>query len=116
MKFIFEERAKEQTLLISGEKHRYLFKVRRVKQGEIIPFRNLEDSYLYSYRVLSINRKEALFELVSKKYFEVLPKKSVHIGWCIIEPKNVEKTLPFLHEIGVEKIIFIYCERSQRRL
>jgi len=52
--------------------------------------------------------------LVSKKYFEVLPKKSVHIGWCIIEPKNVEKTLPFLNEIGVEKITFIYCERSQR--
>jgi len=36
------------------------------------------------------------------------------LGWCIIEPKNIEKTLPILNEIGVSKISFIYCDFSQK--
>jgi 16S rRNA (uracil1498-N3)-methyltransferase len=41
------------------------------------------------------------------------PKK-LHIGWCIVDPKTIEKTLPMLVELGVSKITFIHCKRSQR--
>ena len=36
------------------------------------------------------------------------------MGWCVIDPKNIEKVLPSLNEMGVEKITFIYCKRSQK--
>ena len=38
----------------------------------------------------------------------------MHIGWCLIDPKSIEKVLPTLNEMGVEKITFIYCDRSQK--
>jgi len=40
--------------------------------------------------------------------------KPFHIGWCKIDAKNIEKVLPSLNEIGVTKITFIECDRSQR--
>lgn len=42
------------------------------------------------------------------------PQKFFHIAWCIIDPKNIEKTLPSLNEIGVRKISFVYCDFSQK--
>jgi 16S rRNA (uracil1498-N3)-methyltransferase len=45
---------------------------------------------------------------------EINTKKDLHIGWCVIDPKSIEKVLPFLNEIGVKKISFIYCDRSQK--
>ena len=38
----------------------------------------------------------------------------MHIGWCVIDGKSIEKVLPSLNEIGVDRISFIYCERSQK--
>ena len=38
----------------------------------------------------------------------------MHIGWCVIDLKSIEKVLPSLSEIGVNKISFIYCDRSQK--
>jgi 16S rRNA (uracil1498-N3)-methyltransferase len=32
----------------------------------------------------------------------------------VIDPKSVEKVLPSLNEMGVAKITFIYCDRSQK--
>jgi 16S rRNA (uracil1498-N3)-methyltransferase len=44
----------------------------------------------------------------------IAPNKHLHIGWCIIDTKIIEKTLPMLNEMGVGKISFIYCDRSQK--
>ena len=33
---------------------------------------------------------------------------------CVVEPKNIEKIVPFLNEIGVWRLSFIYCARSQK--
>jgi len=44
----------------------------------------------------------------------VVAKKKLHIGWCVIDPKSVEKVLPSLNEMGVDSITFIYCKRSQK--
>jgi len=44
-----------------------------------------------------------------------MPSRLLHVGWCIIDPKSIEKLLPMLNEIGVEKITFIYCDRSQKQ-
>jgi len=48
------------------------------------------------------------------KNISVKASKKLHIAWCVIDPKSVEKVLPTLNEMGVDAITFIYCERSQK--
>ena len=101
-------------IILRGEEHKYLFKVRRIKKDEIVKIRNLKDDYLYLYKIEDINKKEAFLKLIDKKLLLNKPKKFFHLAWCIIDPKNIEKTLPTLNEIGVSKITFIYCDFSQK--
>ena len=113
MQFVYEAKAKEKILTIEQENYKYLFRVRRHKVGDIIEFRNLEDNKLYSYKVIAISKKEATLELLFAEEKIVLPAKELTLGWCIIDPKTVEKALPSLNEIGLKKIVFIKCAYSQ---
>jgi 16S rRNA (uracil1498-N3)-methyltransferase len=113
MQFLYIENPTNQ-LILRGEEHKYLFKVRRIKKNELVKIRNLKDDYLYIYKIDEINKKEAYLTLVEKKHMPNKPQKFFHIAWCIIDPKNIEKTLPSLNEIGVRKISFVYCDFSQR--
>ncbi len=114
MLYLYHKEAGASTLTLTGEEHRYLFKVRRHKANETLHLRNLEDGYFYTYEVVSIDKRSVVLSLLSKEMHEVKPSRSLHIGWCIIDPKSIEKALPSLNEIGVEKITFIYCQRSQK--
>ena len=113
MQFIYHPNPTTQ-LILSGENHKYLFKVRRLKKDELVKVRNLKDDYLYIYTIQNINKKEAVLTLKEKILKPNIPKKYFHLAWCVIEPKNIEKALPGLNEIGVSKISFIYCDFSQR--
>ncbi|MEZ4692819.1 MAG: RsmE family RNA methyltransferase [Aliarcobacter sp.] len=44
----------------------------------------------------------------------MINNKSLHIGWCVIDPKTVEKYIASLNEIGVDRISFIYSDYSQK--
>ncbi len=114
MQYLYHKQSGEESLLLKGDEHRYIFKVRRHREGEIIGLRNLKDDKLYSYKIDSMSRKEALLVLKKSKSLLIRAKKRLHIGWCIIEPKNIEKILPTLNEMGVDKISFIICSRSQK--
>lgn len=114
MLYLYHKEAGASTLTLTGEEHRYLFKVRRHKANEKLHLRNLKDAYLYTYEVISINKRSVVLSLLSKEMHEIQPLRSLHIGWCVIDTKNIEKILPSLNEIGVEKITFIYCQRSQK--
>jgi len=113
MQYLYYPQTSPQ-IIITGENHKYLFKVRRIKKGETVFIRNLKDDYLYVYEITSVNKKEAVAVLKEKILKPNKPKKFFHLAWCIIDPKNIEKTLPSLNEIGVSKISFIYCDYSQR--
>ncbi|WP_024787225.1 MULTISPECIES: 16S rRNA (uracil(1498)-N(3))-methyltransferase [unclassified Lebetimonas] len=104
----------QNRIILTGESHKYLFKVRRKNRNEPVKIRNLKDDCLYIYKIDEINKKEAFLSLIEKKYFPNRPKTFFHIAWCVIEPKNMEKIIPSLNEIGVSKISFIYCDFSQR--
>jgi len=112
--YLYHKEAGVSTLILTGDEHRYLFKVRRHKASDKLHLRNLEDGYLYTYEVLSIDKRSVLLSLVSSEVLEVDAPRSLHIGWCVIDPKSIEKALPSLNEIGVERITFIYCSRSQK--
>ena len=114
MQYLFDSEAGVQTLSVKEENYRYLFKVRRQKKDEVIALRNLKDDFLYFYKIENILKKEALLVLKDKKELVIKPSKYLHLGWCVVDPKTIEKTLPMLNEIGVSKISFIYCQRSQK--
>jgi 16S rRNA (uracil1498-N3)-methyltransferase len=113
MQFLYYPNPSTQ-IVLTGEAHKYLFKVRRIKKNEKVKIRNLKDDFLYIYEIIDINKKEALLKLTEKINSPSKPHQFFHLAWCIIDPKNIEKTLPSLNEIGVSKISFIYCDYSQR--
>lgn len=114
MIYVFHEEASGEFLSIRGEMYKYLVKVRRHKTGDFICFRNKQAlPMLHTYEVSEIDGRSLELKLVSSVLKEVKSTKSLHIGWCIIDAKSIEKVLPSLSEIGVSKISFISCERSQ---
>lgn len=115
MQFLFSDDAGKENLKIKGEEYKYLFKVRRHEAGDTLYFRSRTKSEeLHKYEVVSLDGRSALLEWVSTETKEVKSDKELHIAWCVIDPKSVEKVLPSLNEIGVSKISFIYCARSQK--
>ena len=114
MLYLYHKDARQSQLILTGDEHRYIFKVRRHKIDDILYLRNLEDGLLHAYTITHIDKSSVMLELKESIRHEVKAKHSLHIGWCIIDPKNVEKVLPTLNEMGVEKITFFYCKRSQK--
>ncbi len=114
MQYLFHQQASQTTLVLRGDEHRYIFKVRRHREGELIALRNLEDATIYFYRINTLSKKEAFLSLESSKILEIKANRALHLAWCVIDPKSIEKMLPTLNEMGVEKITFIYCDRSQK--
>ncbi|MCK5293293.1 MAG: 16S rRNA (uracil(1498)-N(3))-methyltransferase [Arcobacteraceae bacterium] len=116
MQFTFHKDVGDDTLKIDGDLHKYLFKVRRHNSNKNLFFRNMEDDILYEYQIISVNRRDTNFQLVNQVFKPIKPKKELHIGWCKIDIKNIEKMLPSLNEIGVTKITFINCDYSQNNI
>jgi len=114
MIYIYNKEAGKPQITLSGDEHRYIFKVRRHKVEDTLYLRNLEDNLLHQYTISHIDKHSVVLELQSSKELEVKANTSLHIGWCIIDPKSIEKVLPSLNEMGVDKITFIYCKRSQK--
>jgi len=113
MRFLYHPDAGAETIVVEGEAYRHLFRVRRQKAGEETALRNLNDDGLYTYRIEKVTRREATLRLIGSEAVVVMPGNSLHLGWCLVDPKTVEKTLPFLNELGVGRITFIRCDRSQ---
>lgn len=113
--YIFDDNAGKDELILKGELHKYLIKVRRHSLGDVLSFRNKENiARLHRYKINTLEPRFATLELISSETLEVSPRKDLHIAWCVIDPKSVEKVLPSLCEIGVSRISFIGCDRSQK--
>jgi len=114
MLYLYHKQAGIPQLSLEGDDHRYIFKVRRHKEGDTLYLRNLEDGLLHRYLIAFMDKRSTVLALQESGTLEIKAKHSLHIGWCVIDPKSVEKVLPSLNEMGVEKITFIYCKRSQK--
>ena len=111
---LLEEKPKE-LLILKGELYKYLVKVRRHNLEDILSFRvKDETNILYYYKVSAIENRSIELQYISSKLEVIESRKSLHIAWCVIDSKSIEKVLPSLSEIGVEKISFIFCKRSQK--
>ena len=114
MQFTYDINCGASNLEISEDTYKYLIKARRHKIDDEIYFRNLNDNLIYLYKLTSISRRSAFFSLISSEKKEVENKNDLHLGWCLVDPKTVEKYLASLNELGVKKITFIFCEYSQK--
>ena len=113
MQFLFDENAGANELCIRGEGF-YHLKVRRVRQNESLNVRNLKDDFVYVYKISSLNKNSCLLNLQEKALnSSILPQK-ITLALGIIEPKVLEKTLPFLNELGLFKLILVFTHFSQR--
>jgi len=115
--YIFHEDASKETLLIRGELFKYLVKVRRHAVGNELNFRSKNSiKTLHRYKIINVESRSLELELLSSKEEILQSEKPLHIAWCVIDAKSIEKVLPSLNEIGVSKISFIYCDRSQSNI
>jgi len=115
MKFILHIQAGSDELIVSGEEYKYLIKVRRHVLGDLIVFRHRATlSVAHHYRLVKTDGRNAYFVREGSLSVPCESPKKLHIGWCIVDPKTIEKTLPMLMELGISKITFIHCKRSQR--
>ena len=115
LRFLFDEGAGAERLSLKGESFKYIVKVRRHNVDDLLGFRHPDaQSMLHTYRIISVDGRSAQLKLVSSVEGSVKASKALHIGWCVVDSKSVEKVLPLLNELGVAKISFIYCDRSQK--
>lgn len=114
MQFVYEENASLEVLEIKDENYNYLIKARRHNIDDLIYFRNLKDQNIYLYKLNFIDRKKAILNLLSFEEKIIENQKKLHLGWCVVDPKTIEKYICSLNEMGIERITFIYSEFSQK--
>ena len=114
MQFTYDEFCGSDFLEIKDDVYNYLIKARRHKIDDEIYFRNLKDDNIYLYKINSIDKKKAILNLISTQEKILLNDKKLHLGWCVVDPKTVEKYITSLNEMGVDKITFIYADYSQK--
>lgn len=114
MQFTYDEFCGSDILEIKDEVYNYLIKARRHKIDDEIYFRNLKDNNIYLYKINNIDKKRAILNLISSEEKILVNEKKLHLGWCVVDPKTVEKNIASLNEIGVDRITFIYADYSQK--
>jgi len=115
MQFLYHPEAGASRLVLEGERYRYLFRIRRFRAETPVYLRHLRDSLIFTYRTVSLDRRRAEIVLEASRDLPVEPSRFLHLGWCAVDPKNVERILPLLNETGVGAVTFIRCSRSQKQ-
>ena len=114
MQFIYDKNAKNNLLKIEDENYNYIVKARRHKLDDILDFRNLEDDFLYSYKISQIDKKSLFLNLLKKEEKIIENSKKIHLAWCVVDPKTIYENIASLNELGIDKITFVYSDFSQK--
>ncbi|MSN95702.1 16S rRNA (uracil(1498)-N(3))-methyltransferase [Campylobacter sp. FMV-PI01] len=112
MVFLYSKFSGDEIIGVNESQFKHL-KARRLNLGDRIDVRNLKDGYNYIYEIKKIDRKKAFLELVFKHSVEKIDH-FLTLAWAVVDPNVIEKTLPYLNEMGVGKLILVYSDFSQR--
>ncbi|TKX30796.1 16S rRNA (uracil(1498)-N(3))-methyltransferase [Campylobacter estrildidarum] len=113
MQFLYHQKAGEDFLKLKGEEFSHL-KARRVKENEILILRNLEDEFAYTYQISNLERHSCELHFLSKENKTTCKNTTLNLALAVIDVKILEKTLPFLNELGVKTLHLVFTEFSQR--
>lgn len=114
MRFLYDKNAGAQTLELKNESLAHL-KAQRKKTGEILRVQNLLENTAFFYEITEFSRNCALLKLQNSEILEA-KKHFLRLGWAVCESAVVEKTLPFLNELGVGELVLFWGEFSQRNV
>jgi len=114
VRFLYHPLAGEESVTVEGEAYRHLFRSRRHRKSERVTLSNLRDRMLYEYEIALVGRRDARLSLIAGRQDSATYESGLHLAWCLIDPKAVEKSLPMLNEMGVSRISFLTCARCQR--
>lgn len=112
MKFMYHEQAGDEVIYFDADMMAHI-KARRMRVLERLEVRNLKDERAYIYEIEQLSKRESFARLVFTSYKPV-QKSGFCLAWAVIDPKSIQKSLPALNELGVERISFIYCDYSQK--
>lgn len=115
MQFLYSPEAGQNQIELVNEPFLHL-KARRVKESDLIDLRNLEDSTLYRYKISQISKRSIELDLIDSIKDSNNHTYNSHIAWCVVDSKVIEKTLPFLNELGIGTLTLVWCEKSQRNV
>lgn len=113
MQFLYNENAGKSELELKNEAFKHL-KARRVRLNDSLNLRNLNDDFLYIYTINELKRSSCTLILQEKNHQKTPIQQKLSLAMGVIELKNVEKILPFLNELGLYKLIFVFTAFSQR--
>ncbi|MCV3508627.1 16S rRNA (uracil(1498)-N(3))-methyltransferase [Campylobacter sp. CNRCH_2016_3089] len=113
MQFLYHPQSGTASLELENEAFLHL-KARRIKVSDKIILKNLKDFYTYTYECIELSRRSCVLNLLDKKEEKQELKTYIHLALAVIDPKVIEKTLPFLNELGVAKLSFVHMEYSQK--
>lgn len=114
MRFLYCANAGGEIVELSGDAFAHL-KAQRKRAGELLRVQNLRENVAYFYEILELTRSSAKLVLREKKELEA-QNFSQKIGWAVCESAVIEKSLPFLNELGVGELLLFYAEFSQRNV
>lgn len=112
MQFLYHAEAGKESLKLKGEEFTHL-KARRVKENDELALRNLEDDFIYHYKISNLQRNSCVLDFLNKT-LKPSPKSALNLALAVIDVKILEKTLPFLNELGVANLHLVFTEFSQR--
>lgn len=112
MQFLYNKQAGEELIQLQGESFNHL-KARRVKENSKLNLRNLKDNFLYSYTITNLTRNSCALKFLDKKS-QSIKQSELNLALALIDIKILEKTLPFLNELGVKKLHLVFTNFSQR--
>lgn len=108
--------AGEKKIILEDTDFHSLIRVRRKKvNDEVICVniqKNISNAVYSTYKIFEITKKNAVLHLISQKE-EVAFSGKIHLFWGVCDVKTITATLPMLNQMGVSKITFVQCERSQ---
>ncbi|WP_139451720.1 16S rRNA (uracil(1498)-N(3))-methyltransferase [Campylobacter armoricus] len=113
MQFLYHSKSGDASLVIDNEAFLHL-RARRIKINDTLVLKNLKDSFAYYYKCIEISRRSCVLNLQDKKEEKQELKSYIHLALAVIDPKIIEKTLPFLNELGVAKLSLVYMDYSQK--
>lgn len=114
MIFLLHPNAGAPDITLIDDQFKHVIKARRHQVGDVLHLRHITKAESFFYTLTQYSKKEAHLALSHSTPMppQTLPK--LHLGWCMIDPKSIEKVLPSLCELGVHEISFLIAKRTQR--
>jgi len=103
------------SIQLDADESKHCVKVLRLKKGDLVQIMNGKGS-LYKAVILAPDSKKCLLEIVEEEKFQ--NTRNYHLTIAIAPTKNNERFEWFLEkstEIGIDKIVPITCQHSERK-